>query len=143
MATRIISVNPCRSDIEKIFQERNSILWPHPQRRCQYEEGDIIYMYISGREKYIRFKVKVIGTNKRANRAALSNPTWKSDEDLQKQIDNNNNDLFELIKELPVEKRSRLSLEQLRTHGLNGMSPYINITTNDQLIAYIESVFSE
>lgn len=142
MATRVISVSPKLSSVEKIFQARESILWKHPKNRSEYEVGDIVYMYISG-EKYIRFKVEVMETNVPASRGDLYNPTWKNEEDLRKQIDNNKNDRFKLIAELPEEKRPLLSIDKLRERGLNNFPyGYANITSNEPLIAYIESVFN-
>lgn len=147
MATFIIPVNPERSSLDRIFQNGNSLLWIHKQGYPRYQVGDILYMYISSPVQEIYFKVRVNRTNVQANREELSDEsTWTRDEYLEEQAKNNNNDEIELIKEVPENLRNQLSIEALSDNGFIGNFPYgkpVNISANEQLIRYIESVIEE
>ena len=104
-------------------------------------------MYISSPVQEIYFKVRVNRTNVQANREELSDEsTWTRDEYLEEQAKNNNNDEIELIKEVPENLRNQLSIEALSDNGFIGNFPYgkpVNISANEQLIRYIESVIEE
>ena len=147
MATFIIPVNPQMSDIGKVsqlFREDGSILWIHKKRYPKYHEGDIIYMCITGGIKKIRFKVRVEGTDIQATADDLKKYTWIKKSDWKKQIENNCNDKFTLIEELDKEQSRKLSRSCLNANGFQGFERRLptEITDNDALIRYIESVIN-
>lgn len=143
MGRYIISVNPTKSNIDSIFDGRTWLYWIHRRgNHARYQPDEILYMYVSSPVKQIRFKVRVLRTNVEATEEELGNPTWFHREDLEEQVNNNCNDAIELIEELPVPNRTRLSLSELYRHGLNKRiwAP-VDITDNAELVEYIESVF--
>ena len=147
MATFIIPVNPERSSLDRIFQNGNSLLWIHKQGYPRYQVGDILYMYISSPVKEIYFKARVNRTNVQANLEELSErSTWIKEEDLEEQVRNNNNDEIELIRKVPENLRSQLSIDALSSNGFMKNFPFgkpVNISDNERLIHYIESVIEE
>ena len=147
MATFIIPVNPRRSFLNEIFKDGNTILWIHKRGYPKYQEGDILYMYISSPVKEIYFKARVNRTNVQANLEELSErSTWIKEEDLEEQVRNNNNDEIELIRKVPENLRSQLSIDALSSNGFMKNFPFgkpVNISDNERLIHYIESVIEE
>ena len=147
MAIFIIPVNPQMSDIGKvsqIFMEDGFILWMHKKPYPKYHEGDIIYMCITGGVRKIRFKVRVGGTNVPATAEDLKKYTWIKKSDLEKQIKNNCNDRFVLVKELDREQSRKLSRVYLDANGFQGFERRlpVEITNKDKLVRYIESVIN-
>lgn len=109
----IIPENPKRSNIDSFFKERTSILLKHNSNYPKYKAGDIGYLYVTQTEKRIRFKTQIMRTNVPATEKELTNPTWNNPGDLKKQVKNNNNDEFLLIKEMSLDEQELLSIENL------------------------------
>lgn len=143
MRTYIIAVNPMKSDVDSIFNGRTRLYWIHRKgNHAKYEAGDVLYMYISSPIQKIRFKVKVLEPNIGATLEQLANPTWINQEDVDEQVRNNNNDKIEIVKEVDSERMDNLSLSSLCSHGLSKrIWGSVEITDNEELVAYIESVF--
>ena len=141
----IIPESPTRSNIDSFFKGRRSVLLKHCKNYPNYNEGDTGYLYVTKPEQRIRFKTIITRTNVSATEGELTNPTWNNPEDLKMQVENNNNDEFYLIKDLSPDEQELLSIENLRKHGFSDF-PHglpVDITTNKDLIDYIEAVINK
>lgn len=141
----IIPENPNRSNIDVFFKERDSILLKHSKNYPKYKVGDIGYLFITKPEQKIRFKTQIMRTNVSATERELTNPTWNYREDFKKQVSNNNNDEFCLIKEMSIDEQELLSIKNLREHGFNNFPNGlpVDITDNQDLVTYIESIINK
>lgn len=134
MRTYIIPIDPTRAYNSKL-RNRKDILWPHPNRN--YAIDDEIYMYISKDIGQIRFKVRIIATQVPATEEELYDPIWRKKEDLEKQIQRNNNDHFEFIKEYSLEEATKMNRTILKEKGYNPSPWPVEITSNQELLLYL------
>lgn len=135
--------------MSEMFKKYGYILWMHKQGCPRYEKGDTIYMYIGKPHQVIQFKAYVEAARVQATAEELQDFTWLTQEDQDKQIQNNCNDKFVLVKEIEEEKQSCLTLGELSKNGFPN-PPYnpfpkgnpLNITDIKNLIDYVESVIN-
>ncbi|MCE4048970.1 hypothetical protein [Bacillus sp. Au-Bac7] len=53
----LIPANPKEYDLESAFMRYDSLYW---RRSYNYENGDLIFIYVSGNDKKVRYKVEVV-----------------------------------------------------------------------------------
>lgn len=129
----LMPANPNDYDVEGAFTYYDTIDW---KRSYNYENGDIIFVYVSGNIKKVRFKVEVVEGIVRDDEI-INDDTYWLDEEKYKHSQGYNRSRIRLINEVDTEE---LSLEKLREYGLKGnIQGSMNIS--GELLDYITSFF--
>lgn len=109
----LIPANPNDFDIVSAFIRYETLDW---KRSYNYENGDILFMYVSGNIQKVRFKVEVIESLVRKNDTKHNKELWK-DEEKYEQSKEWDYTRLHLVDEVDTEE---LSFIKLREHGLKG-----------------------
>ncbi|MBM7662812.1 5-methylcytosine-specific restriction protein A [Bacillus mesophilus] len=108
----LIPANPNEYDLEGAFSHYETLDW---KRSYNYENGDIIFIYVSGTVKKVRYKVEVIEGLVDED-VVYDKEFWKDDE---KYIQSKEWD-WTRIRLVDGVETEDLSLAKLREHGLKG-----------------------
>lgn len=129
----LIPANPKEYDLERAFMRYETINW---RRSYNYENGDLIFIYVSGSDKKVRYKVEVIEGKVSSADIKYNDVFWQNKEKFE-QSKEWDWTCIRLIDEIDT---SELSLPQLRDHGLKGnLQGSMRIT--GELRDYIMSFF--
>lgn len=129
----LIPGNPNEYDLASAFSRYETLDW---KRSYNYENGDILFIYVSGNIRKVRYKVEVIEGLIRANDVFHNKTLWNNEEKFEKskQWDRTR---IRLVDEVDT---MDLSLEQLRKYGLKGnVQGAMKLT--GELLNYIMSFF--
>jgi 5-methylcytosine-specific restriction enzyme A len=109
----LIPANPNDYDVEGAFSYYDTIDW---KRSYNYEKGDIIFIYVSGKIRKVRYKVEVIEGLVKDNEITYDKKFWR-DEEKYKQSKENDYTRIRLLDEVDTPE---LSIARLRDYGLKG-----------------------
>ncbi|MEJ9232244.1 HNH endonuclease [Peribacillus butanolivorans] len=109
----LVPANPNEYDLASAFSRYETLDW---KRSYNYENGDILFMYVSGNIQKVRYKVEVIEGLVRSNDVKYNKMFWNDEEKLE-QSKEWTWTRFRLVDEMDT---AELSLAQLREHGLRG-----------------------
>ncbi|PKF86740.1 HNH endonuclease [Bacillus sp. BA3] len=109
----LVPANPNDYDLASAFSRYETIDW---RRSRNYENGDILFMYVSGNIQKVRFKVEVIEGLVRPNEVKYNKMFWRDKEKFE-QSKTWDWTRFRLVNEVDT---TELSLAQLREHSLKG-----------------------
>ncbi|MED4032201.1 HNH endonuclease [Priestia megaterium] len=109
----LVPANPNEYDLESAFSRYETLDW---KRSCNYEKGDILFMYVSDNIQKVRYKVEVIEGLVRTNNVTYDSVFWMDDEKF-KQSKEWKYMRFRFVDEVDTDE---LSLKKLREHGLKG-----------------------
>jgi 5-methylcytosine-specific restriction enzyme A len=130
----LMPANPNDYDVESAFSYYDTIDW---KRSYNYENGDIIYIYVSGSVRRVRYKVEVIKGLVRTTDITYDNRFWKDEEKYEKSKEYDTARL-RLLDEVDT---PALSLAALRDYGLKG-NIQGSMKLNGELRNYIMSFFN-
>lgn len=125
--------NPNEYDLASAFSRYDTLDW---KRSYNYENGDIIFIYVSGNIQKVRYKVEVIEGFVAAKDVFHNKTLWHDEEKFEKSKEWNRTRI-RLVDEADT---SELSLEQLRKHGLKG-NIQGSMKLTGELLDYIMSFF--
>lgn len=91
-------------------------------------------------DQRIYYKAIVRGVHIKATKEELYNPTWIEEKDWDKQVEENDNVLLELLQDFTPEQREALTKSKLGEYGFRKNQTVNNITDNQRLLDYIKSV---
>lgn len=91
-------------------------------------------------DQRIYYKAIVRGVHIKATKEELYNPTWIEEKDWDKQVEENDNVLLELLQNFTPEQREALTKSKLGEFGFRKNQGANNITDNQRLLDYIKSV---
>jgi 5-methylcytosine-specific restriction enzyme A len=120
-------------DVEGAFSYYDTIDW---KRSYNYENGDIIFIYVSGNVKKVRYKVEVIEGLVQDNDITYDNSFWKDEEKFKQSLKYDRS----RIRLLDAVDHPELSLARLRDYGLKGNIQGA-MKLNGELLDYIMSFF--
>ncbi|MFD9626654.1 HNH endonuclease [Peribacillus muralis] len=129
----LVPANPKEYDLASAFSHYDIIDW---KRSYNYENGDILFIYVSGNVQRVRYKVEVIEGLVRTNNIAYNATFWKDEEKLE-QSKTWDWTRIRLIDEIDT---TDLSLAKLREHGVKG-NIQGSMKLTGQLRDYIMSFF--
>lgn len=129
----LVPANPEVFDIEKAFNLYDTIDWV---RSYRYENGDILFLYVTGDVKKVMYKVEVINGIVNSSNVQFNEELWL-DKDKLEQAKGKNWSRIRLIDAVDTDA---LSLKKLREHGLRG-NPQSSRKLQDELREYIMSHF--
>jgi 5-methylcytosine-specific restriction enzyme A len=131
----LVPANPNEYDIESAFNRYETLDW---KRSYNYENGDILFLYVSGNVRKVRFKVEVIEGLIQTNDNLYDAEFWFDEEKLvrSKEWDWSR---VRFVDEVDCEG---LSLQQLRNHGLKG-NIQGSMKLTGELRDYIMSFFNQ
>ncbi|MFC0189461.1 HNH endonuclease [Fictibacillus aquaticus] len=109
----LLSANPNEYDIDRAFSRYDILNW---KRSRNFENGDIVFVYVSKGVQKVRYKVEVIEGLLPKDEVQYNSMFWK-DKDKFEQSKEWNWTKVRLVDEIDS---TELSLLQLREHGLNG-----------------------
>ncbi|WP_227938347.1 hypothetical protein [Alkalihalobacillus deserti] len=109
----LVPANPKEYDLASAFSRYDALGW---KRSYNYENGDILFMYVSGNVQKVRYKVEVIEGLVRTDDVSYDRMFWMDDQKFE-QSKEWNRTRFRLVDEVDT---SDLALAQLRDHGLKG-----------------------
>ena len=109
----LVPANPNEFDIESAFSRYGTIDW---KRSYNYENGDILFMYVSGNINRVRYKVEVVDGLVRTN-DVTNNKTFWMDEEKFEQSKGWNYTRIRLVDKVDIPE---LSISRLREQGLKG-----------------------
>ncbi|WP_079478856.1 EVE domain-containing protein [Halobacillus salinus] len=109
----LMPANPKNYDIEAAFRQYDTIEW---KQSYTYEVGDIIYIYVSGTVRQVRYKVEVVETSVKREPSKNGKQFWK-DIESQKGFQEVKRMKIRLLEEVDTPE---LSLNELREQGLKG-----------------------
>ncbi|WP_397539817.1 HNH endonuclease [Rummeliibacillus pycnus] len=130
----LVPANPNEYDIESAFPRYDTLDW---KRSYNYENGDILYIYVSGNIKKVRYKVEVVEGLVRTNDVKYNKKFWM-DEQKFEQSKEWGRTRIRLVDEVDTPE---LSLAHLREHGLKGNIQGSMKLTTGILLDYIMSFF--
>jgi 5-methylcytosine-specific restriction protein A len=109
----IIPANPNDYDVERAFGYYDTIDW---KRSYNYENGDILFIYVSGNVKKVRYKVEVIEGLVQDSHIIYDNTFWLDEEKYEQSLE------YERSRVRLVDEADTpdLSLAKLREQGLKG-----------------------
>lgn len=131
----LIPANPNDYDLELAFQRFDTIDW---RRSYNYENGDLLFIYVSGHIKQVRYKAEVVQGYIDLSDNTYNEQFWADKEKFEqaKEWD------WTRIRLLDEVDTPQLSLEQLRNHGLkSNIQGSIKLT--GELRDYIMNTFEE
>ncbi|MFS0671050.1 HNH endonuclease [Peribacillus frigoritolerans] len=129
----LVPANPNEYDLASAFSRYETLDW---KRSFNYENGDILFMYVSGNIQKVRYKVEVIEGLVRSNDVKYNKMFW-NDEEKFEQSKEWKWTRFRLVDEVYT---NELSFSQLREHGLKGKIQGSMILTGE-LRDYVMSFF--
>lgn len=135
----LIPANPNDYDVEGAFSYYDTIDW---KRSYNYENGDIIFIYVSGNVRKVRYKVEVIEGLVRDSHIAYDNSFWLDKEKFEQSKEYERSRL-RLVDEADTPD---LSLARLRDHGLKGnIQGAMKLTgeLHDYIMSYFEHNLTE
>ena len=91
-------------------------------------------------DQRIYYKAIVRGVHIKATKEELYNPTWIEEKDWDKQVEENDNVLLELLQKFTPKQREALTKSKLGEYGFRKNQGVNNITNNKPLLDYIGSV---
>jgi 5-methylcytosine-specific restriction enzyme A len=109
----LMPANPNDYDVEGAFNYYDTIDW---KRSYNYENGDIIFIYVSGNIRKVRYKVEVIEGLVKDDNIIYDKSFWLDEEKYEKSKEYD----YTRIRLLDEVDTSELSLARLRHHGLKG-----------------------
>ncbi|WP_144647069.1 HNH endonuclease [Priestia megaterium] len=109
----LVPANPNEYDLESAFSRYEILDW---KRSYNYENGDILFMYVSGNIQKVRYKVEVIEGLLGTNNVKYDNAFWMDDRKFE-QSKEWKYMRFRLVDEIDT---TELSLKKLRERGLKG-----------------------
>jgi 5-methylcytosine-specific restriction enzyme A len=109
----LIPANPNDYNVEGAFSYYDTIDW---KRSYNYENGDILFIYVSGNVRKVRYKVEVIEGLVVDSQITYDNTFWL-DEEKYEQSKEYERSRVRLVDEVDTPD---LSLAKLRNHGLKG-----------------------
>ena len=130
----LVPANPNEYDIESAFTRYDTLDW---KRSYNYENGDILYIYVSGNIKKVRYKVEVVEGLVRTNDVKYTKTFWM-DEQKFEQSKEWNRTRIRLVDEV---ESPGLSLVHLREQGLKGNiqgSMKLNGILRDYIMSFFE-----
>ncbi|WP_231607329.1 HNH endonuclease [Fictibacillus sp. 18YEL24] len=129
----LVPANADEYDLECAFYQHDVLHW---KRSFNYEEGDILFIYVSGHIQQVRYKVEVIKGIVSPNEINFDDHFWIDKTKYHQSKDWN----YTRIRLLNKSNDEGLSFNQLREHGLKGnMQGSMKITGD--LRNYIMSFF--
>lgn len=129
----LIPANPIEYDLANAFSSYDTLDW---RRSFKYENGDILFIYVSGNIQKVRYKVEVVEGLVKIH-SIFHNKTFWNDKEKFEKSKKWDWTRIRLVDEVDT---SELSLEQLRKHGLKGnIQGAMKLTGN--LLDYIMSFF--
>ena len=129
----LVPANPNDYDIESAFGYYDTIDW---KRSYNYENGDILFIYVSGNVRKVRYKVEVIEGFVETGDMPYDKRFW-NDEEKYKRSQDFDRTRIRLIDEVDA---SELSLARLRDYGLKG-NIQGSMKLTGELCDYIMSFF--
>lgn len=129
----LVPANPKEYDLERAFNSYDKINW---KRSYNYENGDILFLYVSGNIQKVRYKVEVIEGLVRDNDTQNNKEFWE-DEEKYEQSKEWTYTRIRLVDEVDIDD---LSLSHLRQHGLKG-NIQGSMKLNGELRDYIMTFF--
>lgn len=130
----LVPANPNEYDIESAFTRYDTLDW---KRSYNYENGDILYIYVSGNIKKVRYKVEVVEGLVRTNDVKYTKTFWM-DEQKFEQSKEWDRTRIRLVDEVDTPE---LSLAHIREHGLKGNiqgSMKLNGILRDYIMSFFE-----
>ncbi|MGD6846309.1 HNH endonuclease [Rossellomorea aquimaris] len=109
----LVPANPNEYDLERAFTHYEALDW---KRSFNYENGDILLLYVSGSVKKVRYKVEVIEGLVQTNDTIYDQSFWV----VQEKYDQSMGGDKTRVRLVDVVDTDDLSLYQLREHGLKG-----------------------
>ncbi|MFC7061007.1 HNH endonuclease [Halobacillus seohaensis] len=109
----LVPANPNDYDVESAFSYYDTIDW---KRSYNYENGDILFIYVSGNIQKVRYKVEVLEGVVETGDIPYDKKFWNDNEKYEKSKEYNHTRI-RLIDEADT---SELSLAKLRNYGLKG-----------------------
>lgn len=109
----LVPANPNDYDIESAFSRYELLDW---KRSYNYENGDILFMYVSGNIQKVRFKLEVIEGLVGTNDTKDNNEFWIDDEKYEQSKEWD----YTRLRLVDAVDAEELSLAKLREHGLKG-----------------------
>ena len=91
-------------------------------------------------DQRIYYKTIVRDIHVKATKEELYNPTWIEEKDWDKQVDENDNVLLELLQKFTPEQREVLTKSKLDEYDFRKNQTVNKITDNQRLLNYIKSV---
>lgn len=133
----IISANENKFKIVECLSQNNYVDWT--QNNMKVQIGDIIYMYISGKEGRIRYKMEVAAINL-PTEVYMNNPDyWVNNDMLAKGLKKSRYMRLALVKDLGA-NNMLLNMGNLRNHGLvSNLQGRMKVSGD--LLQYIEQAF--
>ncbi|RBP00184.1 5-methylcytosine-specific restriction protein A [Rossellomorea aquimaris] len=109
----LVPANPNEYDLERAFSHFSTLDW---KRSFNYENGDILFFYVSGSVRKIRYKVEVIEGLVQTYDTIYDQSFWVDQEKYDQSIGGDKT----RVRLVDVVDTDDLSLYQLREHGLKG-----------------------
>ncbi|OAT86061.1 hypothetical protein A6P54_17780 [Bacillus sp. MKU004] len=109
----LVPANPKEYDLERAFSHFETLDW---KRSFNYENGDILFLYVSGSVKKVRYKVEVIEGLVQTNDTIFDQSFWVDQEKYDQSIGGNKT----RVRLVDVVDTDDLSLYQLREYGVKG-----------------------
>ncbi|MCA0174554.1 HNH endonuclease [Bacillus sp. RAR_GA_16] len=109
----LVPANPREFDLESAFSLYETLEW---KRSFNYENGDILYFYVSGNVRRVRYKVEVIEGTVLPDTVEFNKMFWLDKDKLK----DSNHWEWTRVRFVDEVETTELSLEQLRNHGLRG-----------------------
>jgi 5-methylcytosine-specific restriction protein A len=109
----LVPANPTEYDIASAFSWYETLDW---KRSFNYENGDILFIYVSGNIQKVRFKAEVIEGLVRTNDTKHNKTFWID----EKKFDQSKEWNYSRIRLVDEVDTTALSLKKLREHGLKG-----------------------
>ncbi|RHW38191.1 HNH endonuclease [Neobacillus notoginsengisoli] len=129
----LMPANPYDYDVEGAFSYYDTIDW---KRSFNYENGDILFIYVSGNVRKVRYKVEVIEGIVKENDIIYDKQFWLDEEKFKKSEEYD----YTRIRLLDEIDTPELSLTKLREYGLKG-NIQGSMKLNGELRDYIMSFF--
>ncbi|MHC8520845.1 HNH endonuclease [Rossellomorea sp. H39__3] len=109
----LVPANPDEYDLERAFSHFQALDW---KRSYNYETGDILFLYVSGSVKKVKYKVEVIDGFVHSNDTLYDQSFWL-DTDKYSQAIRGEKTRIRLV---DVADKDELTLPRLRERGLRG-----------------------
>jgi 5-methylcytosine-specific restriction enzyme A len=109
----LVPANPAEYDLVSAFNRYETLDW---RRSFKYENGDIFFLYISGKIKKVRYKVEVVEGLVQKNDTTHNKTFWQD----EKKFEESKEREYTRIRFVDEVDTNALSLEKLREHGLKG-----------------------
>jgi 5-methylcytosine-specific restriction enzyme A len=129
----LMPANPNDYDVKGAFGYYDTIDW---KRSYNYENGDILFIYVSGNIRKVRYKVEVIEGSVKDDDIIYDKTFWLDEKKYEKSKEYD----YTRIRLLDEVDTSELSLARLREHGLKG-NIQGSMKLTGELRDYIKSFF--